>query len=198
MADVTAPIAGSDDVIRSAIEQAHLPSLIASLVHITGDESLVTGDIKPVYDFFGDGQGGLNPEQIARTKARAFAALTALRDGKAKVSPLSSDTVHKIMGFVAGAEIPERYIAFLEEELALDDKDYKAVHGLDAIPAGKKHDFKVLIVGAGMSGLLEAIRMKQAGIDYTVIEKNADVGGTWMVNSYPGCRVDNPNHLYSY
>src|SRR5512135_839694 len=197
MTDI-APITENDAAIAAAIEQAHLPSLIAALVHITGDESLVTGDIKPVYDFFGDGQGGLTPEQMASTKVKALAALKALRDGKAKVAPLSSDTVHKIMGFVAGAEIPARYIAFLEEELALDDKDYKAVHGLDAVPAGKKHDFKVLIVGAGMSGLLAAIRMKQAGIDYVVIEKNADVGGTWMVNSYPGCRVDNPNHLYSY
>jgi len=197
MTDI-APITENDDAIAAAIEQAHLPSLIAALVHITGDESLVTGDIKPVYDFFGDGQGALTPEQMASTKAKALSALRNLRDGKAKVAPLSSDTVHKIMGFVAGAEIPERYIAFLEDELALDDKDHKKVHGLDAIPAGKKHDFKVLIVGAGMSGLLAAIRMKQAGIDYVVVEKNADVGGTWMVNSYPGCRVDNPNHLYSY
>src|SRR6202000_2197609 len=102
----------------------------------------------------------LTPEQIASTKAKALAALKALRDGKAAVAPLSSDTVHKIMGFVAGAEIPERYIAFLEDELALDDKDHKAVHGLDAIPAGKKHDFKVLIVGAGLSGLLAGIRLQ--------------------------------------
>ena len=193
-----APITENDAAIAAAIEQAHLPSLIASLVHITGDESLVTGEIKPVYDFFGDGQGALTPEQMASTKAKALAALRDLRDGKAKVAPLSTGTVHKIMSFVAGAPIPERYIAFLEEELALDDKDHKKVHGLDTIPAGKKQDFKALIIGAGMSGLLAAIRMKHAGIDYIVVEKNADVGGTWMVNSYPGCRVDNPNHLYSY
>jgi 4-hydroxyacetophenone monooxygenase len=197
MTDI-APITENDDAIAAALEQAHLPSLLAALVHITGDAGLVTGEIKPVYDFFGDGQGGLTEAQRAATKARALAALKDLRDGKAKVAPLSSDTVHKIMGFVAGAEIPERYIAFLEDELALDDKDHKKVHGLDEIAAGKKHDFKVLIVGAGMSGLLAAIRMKQAGIDYVVVEKNADVGGTWMVNAYPGCRVDNPNHLYSY
>src|SRR5262249_16311276 len=30
------------------------------------------------------------------------------------------------------------------------------------------------------------------------VEKNDDVGGTWLENSYPGCRVDNPNHNYSY
>ena len=30
------------------------------------------------------------------------------------------------------------------------------------------------------------------------VEKNGDVGGTWLENTYPGCRVDNPNHNYSY
>jgi 4-hydroxyacetophenone monooxygenase len=193
-----APITESDEALKAAIEEAHLPSLIAALVHVTGDTSLIAGDIKPVYDFFGDGQGGLTDAQRASTKARALSALRDLRDGKVKPVPLSSDTVHKLMSFVAGAEIPERYIPFLEEELALDDTDVKAAHGLDEVPASLKRDFKVLIIGAGMSGLLAAIRMKQAGIAYTIVEKNADVGGTWMVNAYPGCRVDNPNHLYSY
>ena len=32
----------------------------------------------------------------------------------------------------------------------------------------------------------------------TVFEKNADVGGTWLENVYPGCRVDVPNQLYSF
>ena len=81
-------ITDGDDVITAAIEQAHLPSLLAALVHITGDESLVTGEIKPVYDFFGDGQGGLSDAQRASTKALAFAALKKLRDGSAKVAPL--------------------------------------------------------------------------------------------------------------
>ncbi len=197
MSDI-APIAESDDFLKAALEQAHLPSLIAALVHITGDAGLVTGEIRPVYEFFGDGQGGLTPEQRSSTKARALAALKALRDGAALPPQPSSDTVRKLMNFVAGAEIPERYIPFLREELALEGEDLKAVHSLEALPATAKRDFKVLIIGAGMSGLLAAIRMQQAGIAYTVVEKNDDVGGTWMVNSYPGCRVDNPNHLYSY
>ena len=49
-----------------------------------------------------------------------------------------------------------------------------------------------------MSGLLTAYRLAQAGIDFVVLEKNPDVGGTWFENQYPGCRVDNPNHNYSY
>jgi phytoene dehydrogenase-like protein len=43
----------------------------------------------------------------------------------------------------------------------------------------------IVIVGAGMSGLLAAIRLKQAGVAFTIIEKNRDVGGTWYENSYP-------------
>ena len=49
-----------------------------------------------------------------------------------------------------------------------------------------------------MSGLLAAHRLTQAGIPFTILEKNGDVGGTWLENVYPGCRVDNPNHNYSY
>src|SRR5439155_12409468 len=59
-------------------------------------------------------------------------------------------------------------------------------------------EFRVAVIGAGMSGLLAAHRLRQAGVDVAVIEKNDDVGGTWWENQYPGCRVDNPNHNYSY
>jgi 4-hydroxyacetophenone monooxygenase len=49
-----------------------------------------------------------------------------------------------------------------------------------------------------MSGILAGIRLSQAGIGFEIVESNPDVGGTWLVNTYPGCRVDNSNHMYSY
>jgi 4-hydroxyacetophenone monooxygenase len=58
--------------------------------------------------------------------------------------------------------------------------------------------YHVLVIGAGYSGLAMAIKLKEAGIPFTVIEKNADVGGTWYENTYPGVAVDTPNHFYSY
>lgn len=56
-----------------------------------------------------------------------------------------------------------------------------------------------VIVGAGMSGLLAAARLKREGIDsFVILEKAKDVGGTWLHNSYPGASCDIPSHLYSY
>ena len=54
------------------------------------------------------------------------------------------------------------------------------------------------MIGCGESGLLAGIRLKEAGIPFTIIEKNAGVGGTWWENRYPGARVDIGNHFYCY
>jgi cation diffusion facilitator CzcD-associated flavoprotein CzcO len=57
----------------------------------------------------------------------------------------------------------------------------------------------VAIVGAGFGGLGMAIRLKRAGRDdFVVLERAADVGGTWWANTYPGCQCDIPSNLYSF
>ncbi|MFD6056619.1 flavin-containing monooxygenase [Rhodococcus wratislaviensis] len=61
-----------------------------------------------------------------------------------------------------------------------------------------KH-YDILIVGAGISGIGAAIRLKQSGIDnFAVLEKGDALGGTWRDNTYPGCACDVPSALYSY
>ena len=193
------PISDDNAAIEAAIREAHLPSLIAALVHLTGDMSLVRSDILPVYDMFGDGQGGLTEEQIDRVRSEALQAISAYRDrGGTLPGQPSKNDIFDIMSFVAGGPIPEHYVPFLMEELALNTEDAKAGDWIKPVSADKTQNFRVLIIGAGMSGILAAIRLGQAGIPYTIIEKNADVGGTWLENTYPGCRVDNPNHMYSY
>ena len=57
----------------------------------------------------------------------------------------------------------------------------------------------VAIIGAGMSGICMAIKLKDAGIDtFTVFEKADEVGGTWRDNTYPGLTCDIPSRYYSY
>jgi cation diffusion facilitator CzcD-associated flavoprotein CzcO len=58
---------------------------------------------------------------------------------------------------------------------------------------------RVAVVGAGMSGILCAIKLREAGFDDFVVYEKADrLGGTWRENTYPGITCDVPSHLYSY
>jgi cation diffusion facilitator CzcD-associated flavoprotein CzcO len=57
---------------------------------------------------------------------------------------------------------------------------------------------RVVIIGAGFSGIGLAVRLQAEGVDDVVIlEKEDDLGGTWYVNTYPGCQCDVPSLLYS-
>jgi cation diffusion facilitator CzcD-associated flavoprotein CzcO len=58
---------------------------------------------------------------------------------------------------------------------------------------------RIAVIGAGMAGILSAIKLQEAGLtDFTVYEKADRVGGTWRENTYPGLSCDVPSHLYSY
>lgn len=55
------------------------------------------------------------------------------------------------------------------------------------------------VIGAGMSGVMAAIKLLQLGnADFAVFEKGAELGGTWRDNRYPGLTCDTPSHTYSY
>jgi cation diffusion facilitator CzcD-associated flavoprotein CzcO len=56
---------------------------------------------------------------------------------------------------------------------------------------------ETVIIGSGFSGLLAAIRLQKKGCeDFVILERSAELGGTWQVNSYPGAEVDIPTSLY--
>ena len=58
---------------------------------------------------------------------------------------------------------------------------------------------RIAVIGAGMAGILSAIKLREAGHgDFVVYEKASKLGGTWRENTYPGIACDVPSHLYSY
>ena len=59
------------------------------------------------------------------------------------------------------------------------------------------NDFRVAIIGAGIAGITAALACVDAGIEYQIIERNAEVGGTWYTTTYPGIGVDTPSAYYS-
>ena len=98
---------------------------------------------------------------------------------------------------VGGAEIG-RYLPLLEEELAHRGEDRRAPDLDEGRHRAGRAVSRSSSSAPACRGSLAAHRLQQAGVDFVVIEKNPDVGGTWFENQYPGCRVDNPNHNYSY
>ncbi|MBS9534005.1 NAD(P)/FAD-dependent oxidoreductase [Mycobacterium sp. M1] len=57
---------------------------------------------------------------------------------------------------------------------------------------------RALIIGTGFSGLGMGIELRRRGVEFLILEKADDVGGTWRDNTYPGCACDVPSHLYSF
>lgn len=202
MKDELSPITVDDATLAAALEAAHIPSLMNALVHITGDPSIIRGEIRPSTGmdatFLGDPQGDISPEHQLEIRALALETLKRLRDrGEALPPAPDAALVREMLTFMVG-EISDDYVDFLLAELRADGVDPYAQPSLAAVASEKRAAFQTVVIGAGMSGLLTAIRLKEAGVPFVVIEKNADVGGTWHENTYPGCRVDSPNHVYSY
>ncbi len=192
-----AAIIASDEEIREALEVSDVPALLPALAHVTGDLSLLRSDLRIDPLRMVENQGGLTPEQIAAIRTLALDAIIKFRDGGCVAAPTPTGAdLERILEFIAGGLPIDDYLPMMREELALT-ADLRAPrwHKDDVNP---DRPFKVVIVGAGMSGIIAAYRLSEADVPYVVLEKNDDVGGTWLENSYPGCRVDVPNHYYSY
>ena len=91
-----------------------------------------------------------------------------------------------MMSFLVGQPVPAEYVPMMLEEMALEGRSARDFHWDRDVPARVKQGFHVLVIGAGMSGLLAAIRLEEAGIPYTVIEKNHRAWGA------PGSRTPTP------
>jgi 4-hydroxyacetophenone monooxygenase len=189
------PITVDDDAIRSSLVDADLPAMLPALALALHDFSLLRPDLRIDPTLMMEDQGGLTAEQQEAIRALAATAIARLRDHGSPGATPTIEELETVLDFMAGGLPIAEYLPMMEEEVALHD-DRAAHWRKEDLAAGR--DFSVAVVGSGMSGIVAAYRLKQAGIPFTVIDKNDDVGGTWLENTYPGCRVDIPNHYYSY
>jgi cation diffusion facilitator CzcD-associated flavoprotein CzcO len=58
--------------------------------------------------------------------------------------------------------------------------------------------YEVIVIGAGVGGIYQVYRLAQLGVNVTVLEGAADLGGTWYHNRYPGCRFDSESYTYGF
>ncbi|MBL7498225.1 NAD(P)/FAD-dependent oxidoreductase [Frankia sp. CNm7] len=187
----------SDDEIAAALLDVSIPTLMMSMVHMTGDLGLIRGRLRPAGLFLNEVQGFMSEPDKAEVRALALEVVRAYRDaGCPDPRPLSGDEVHEMMEWLVCGEVSPEYVPMLLEEMELTGTDGRRVTPRSS-PADRA-GFPVVVIGCGQSGLLAGIRLKEAGIPFTIVEKNAGVGGTWWENSYPGARVDVGNHFYCY
>lgn len=185
-----------DATLRRHCTAGELPVLLLTAAHLSGDVSLLRPEWTPSY-MLATYAGGLAPEQEAEARALCFDALRRFRDsGKPAPGRPSYDFMAEALRWICGKDA-EPLQRLLNEQIVFgeDDPQKPSWHKSRLAP---DRAFHVLIVGAGESGLLVAHRLKQAGVDFTICEKNSEVGGTWWENTYPGCAVDINSFIYSY
>jgi len=187
-------LTGWPERLREALEDANIPTLLLVLQHLTGDTKWTSlqyrpGRGKPLDD---NDSAGLPPEVQAEVRAAAFDAVSAFGDGQIEPASPSPEQVAQMLGWALGEDVPPEYGELLSEEMGFTSRDIEIPREVIG------EDFRVVVIGAGLSGLCMAMKLAAAGIDFVVLEKDEDLGGTWVENVYPGCGVDTPGHLYNF
>jgi 4-hydroxyacetophenone monooxygenase len=191
------PFETPDDEIAAALLDVSIPTLMLSLVHMSGNIELIRGRLKPAGLFINEVQGFMSEEDKAEVRALALDIIKEYRDaGCPEPTPIDGEQLLEMMRWIACAEVPTELVPMLLEEMELTGTDDRQVARRATAEAAS--EFPVVVIGCGESGLLAGVRLSEAGIPYTIVEKNAGVGGTWWENSYPGARVDVGNHFYCY
>ncbi|MQA12605.1 MAG: SidA/IucD/PvdA family monooxygenase [Pseudonocardiaceae bacterium] len=185
----------ADGQLEQALRGAHMPTLLMVLMHLTGDKSWLSERYRPARPRGGrDPDDGGLPEEV-QEEIRDEAAVTVRRWRDGLIEPMipSQEELYEMMSFSIGADIDPETVPMVAEEIGLADRDEG--WALSRVAAGRT-GMRVVIVGAGMSGLCMAAKLEKVRIPYVIIERNAAVGGTWTDNKYPGVGVDTPCTLY--
>ena len=181
--------------LRQALALANLPALLMVLYQLTGDERWLQARYRPQRRFGMDpnDSGGFGEDVQQEIRQAAFNAVIAWAHGApAALGKPSGERLVGMMSRVMSESIPSEYEAMFAEQMGFADALGRAQ------PYKSKPDFFVVVIGAGLGGLMSAIKLKQAGIAYVVLERNQHVGGVWWENGYPGAGVDTPSYLYTF
>ncbi|RDW57181.1 hypothetical protein BP6252_13829 [Coleophoma cylindrospora] len=188
------------DFIRASLGEVDANSLRLALYQTTNDKELAAMQVTKA-DYLGgaviDYVLSKEDQEIVRAKALEY----LLQGPHEWPAPPSEEETCRLMDLFSDVPMksnPELSFDYKEgvEELAFEDFP-RDVQWTKDIPSDLSK-WKVVIVGAGISGIAAAIPLKRLGIPFEIIERQGGIGGTWLRNSYPNVRVDSPSCLYQY
>lgn len=191
-------LSADDATIEDAVEHADALTLRGLLYYLTEDEEVVAMQTAGTINRYSLGSGLADEADVPRLRAKAAAYLKAYRDqGAGDIAPKSEDLLVRSLSLSSGVDIPDKDREIWLEEAAFDPWVRGITWPKPPTPE-QLANFKVAVIGTGLSGLNAAAQLKRAGIPFVVIEKNPEVGGTWFENQYPGARVDTPSRGYTH
>ncbi len=184
------------DLVR-ALEDANLAVLVSAIAHLTRDASWLDRYDAGSY-FRLRNPARMDDDTAAEIRAAAAAVLAEPRAATVPPSPRSPELLVRIATFCAGEPVDPEYAPLIAAESDFDGTDPRRLAWAPSADTEHAASLRVAIIGAGLGGVGMGIRLGQAGISYTIYDKNAGLGGTWWENDYPDLRVDVPNLFYSY
>lgn len=189
--------------LKAAIDVLDPIVALLSLVQITGDRSLLSqygplldGSQDTTREAFLAVDGANEKSEVAEEAAKAVRELL-FKAEEVRYCPamphIDMPLFREMVRLATGVELPEMSIepAYQHAGFTTDTRVRKPAQ---LPPSG----FKALVVGAGMIGINAAVKLKQAGIDFTILEAMEEIGGNWLTNTYPGAAVDTPSRNYSF
>lgn len=185
----------TEDALRAHLESAQTPALVMMTAHVTGDVSVLRDEWRP--NLLTLPVSGLAPEVDQDARARCLELLAPLLADQQTWPQFPTEAMRTaICTWLMSDDIADAQ-ALATVAFTPDDSDPRSPEWNlgDIAP---ESGLTAVVIGAGFSGLLAGLRLKQAGVPFRIIEKSHDVGGTWWENTYPDCRTDVRSHIYTY
>jgi 4-hydroxyacetophenone monooxygenase len=185
-----------EDLAKNALDAADLNALRIALLQATGDQALADMQVDDV-----SVRGGatimkvLNPRHYDEVKR---AALDFLHNGIDTFTPgvPTAEELRTLMETLVNETLTDDAFAYRRNILAFDD--FPSAADWTAGRPDSADGFKVIIVGAGFSGVAIGVQLTRLGIPYVIFERRCEVGGVWSINTYPDARVDTTIFSYKY
>lgn len=187
--------------LRAAVDALDPVVALLALVHLTGDRTLLASH-GPAFDGVprkGGSSFSAKAEQAPKEPDPAIVAdirARLVREMESNPEPVITAPDRALFKQMAQFCLDRE---LTEDALGMGREAAGFAVGEGGIEATRvpPEDFEVLIVGAGMMGIVAAVRLKAAGFRFRMIERNTGVGGTWFNNTYPNVAVDTPSVEYS-
>jgi 4-hydroxyacetophenone monooxygenase len=181
-------------MLDEALAEADVRLLLMVVHQLSGDGRWLAAPYLPARDvrLVADPNAGL--DLAVQNEIRTAAYDLLIRPVEPVIPVPDEARLLKMMSVCLGEQVAPEYVPMMMQEMGFAPDPMPTL-----TPVGDKSLHPTFtIVGAGVSGILIGMKLKQAGASFRILEQNTAIGGTWHENTYPDCGVDTPNHFYSY